>query len=105
MQNVGGPPAAVYFVTLVNPYNPPTVIPPGLTLVQTTNYIGGDNDSLDLTERKIAGYQGTLSYRGGALVFGYDYQDQSGVLSGCRRRAPTTDSSPTCNRTSAGESS
>jgi vitamin B12 transporter len=82
VQNVGGPPAAVYFVTLVNPYNPPTVIPPGLMLVQTFNYIGGDNDSLDLTERKIAGYQGTFSYRGGALVFGYDYQDQSGVLSG-----------------------
>ena len=30
----------------------------------------------------MAGYQGTLSYRGGALVFGYDYQDQSGDLSG-----------------------
>ena len=82
VQNVAGPPPAVYLVALVNPYNPPTVIPPGLTLVQTTNYFGGDNDSLNLTERKIAGYQGTLSYRGGALVFGYDYQDQSGVLSG-----------------------
>jgi vitamin B12 transporter len=58
------------------------VIPPGLTLLQTTNYFGGDNDSLSLTERKIAGYQGTLSYRGGALVFGYDYQDQTGNLSG-----------------------
>jgi vitamin B12 transporter len=81
VQNVAGPPAAVYLVALVNPYNPPPVIPPGLTLVQTTNYFGGDNDSLNLTERKIAGYQGTLSYRGGALVFGYDYQDQSGVLS------------------------
>ena len=82
VQNVGGPPPAVYLVALVNPYNPPTVIPPGLTLVETTNYIGGDNDSLNLTERKIAGYQGTLSYRGGALVFGYDFQNQSGVLSG-----------------------
>ena len=36
VQNVAGPPAAVYFVTLVNPTMPPTVIPPGLTLVQTT---------------------------------------------------------------------
>ncbi len=35
VQNVAGPPPAVYFVALVNPYNPPTVIPPGLTLVQT----------------------------------------------------------------------
>jgi len=82
VQNVAGPPPGVNFVALVNPYSPPTVIPPGLTLVQTTDYLGGDNDSLNFTERKIAGYQGTLSYRGGALVFGYDYQDQSGVLSG-----------------------
>jgi vitamin B12 transporter len=82
VRNVAGPPAAVYFVTLVDPNNPPAVIPPGLSLVQTTNYFGGDNDSLNLTERKIGGYQGTLSYRGGALVFGYDYQDQSGNLSG-----------------------
>ncbi|HTC31732.1 MAG TPA: TonB-dependent receptor [Bryobacteraceae bacterium] len=82
VQNVAGPPAGTYFVTLVNPNAPPTVIPPGLTLVQTTNYFGGDNDSLSITERKIAGYQGTLSHRGGALVFGYDYQNQSGVLTG-----------------------
>jgi vitamin B12 transporter len=81
VQNVAGPPPAVYFVTLVNPYNPPSVIPPGLTLVQTDAFFG-PSYSLDLTERKIAGYQGTLSYHGGALVFGYDYQDQSAVISG-----------------------
>ena len=81
-ENVAGPPPAIYFVALVNPYAPPAVIPPGLSLVQTYAYFGGDNDSLNLTERKIAGYQGTLSYHGGALVFGYDYQDQSGNLSG-----------------------
>jgi vitamin B12 transporter len=81
VQNVAGPPPAVYFVTLVNPYNPPAVIPPGLTLVQSAAYFG-PSDSLDLTERKIGGYQGTFSYRGGALVFGYDYQDQTAVLSG-----------------------
>lgn len=82
VQNFPGPPPATYLIAVLNPYNLPTVIPPGLTLVQTTNYAGGDNDSLNLTERKIAGYQGTLSWRGGALVFGYDYQDQSGVLTG-----------------------
>jgi outer membrane cobalamin receptor len=38
--------------------------------------------SLNVPQRKTAGYQGTLSHRGGALVFGYDYQDQSGDLSG-----------------------
>jgi vitamin B12 transporter len=82
VQDVPGPPPAVYLVAIVNPYAPPGVIPPGLTLVQTANYFGGNNDSFNLTERKIAGYQGTLSYRSGALVFGYDYQDQSGNLSG-----------------------
>lgn len=81
VENVPGPPPATYFVTLVNPYNPPTVIPPGLTLVQTAAYFG-PSSSLNTAERKIAGYQGTLSYKGGALVFGYDYQDQSGFLSG-----------------------
>jgi outer membrane cobalamin receptor len=38
--------------------------------------------SLNLPERKTAGYQGTLAHHGGALVFGYDFQDQSGDLSG-----------------------
>ena len=85
VQNVAGPPPAVYFVTLVNPYAPPTVIPPGLTLVQTDAYFG-PNSSLNITERKTAGYQGTLSHRGGAIVFGYGYQDQSGNLSGVAAR-------------------
>ncbi|HUA19241.1 MAG TPA: TonB-dependent receptor [Bryobacteraceae bacterium] len=81
VREVTGPPPAVYFVSLVNPYAPPSAIPPGLTLVQSAAYFG-PSDSLNLTERKIAGYQGTWTYTGGALVFGYDYQDQGGVLSG-----------------------
>jgi len=81
VQNVAGPPAATYFVTLVNPYAPPSVIPPGLSLVQTDAFFG-PSDSLNITERKTAGYQGTLSHRTGAIVFGYGYQNQSGNLSG-----------------------
>jgi outer membrane cobalamin receptor len=81
VETVPGPPPATYFVTLVNPYALPTVIPPGLTLVQTDAYFG-PSSSLNITERKTAGYQGTLSHRGGAIVFGYGYQDQSGNLSG-----------------------
>jgi outer membrane cobalamin receptor len=81
VENVAGPPAGTYFVTLVNPYAPPTVIPPGLTLVQSAAYFE-PSDSLNKTERKIAGYQGTYSHRGGTIVFGYGYQDQSGFLSG-----------------------
>jgi vitamin B12 transporter len=76
-----GPLSPVYFVTLVDPHAPPALIPPGLSLVQTDAFFG-PADSLNLTERKTAGYQGTLSYHGGALVFGYDYQNQSGHLSG-----------------------
>jgi len=81
VQNVAGPPAATYFVTLVNPNALPTVIPPGLSLVQSAAFFG-PSDSLNITERKTAGYQGTLSHRSGALVFGYGYQNQSGNLSG-----------------------
>ena len=33
------------------------------------------------TDRTSAGYQGTLSHRGGALVFGYDYERQAGSIS------------------------
>jgi outer membrane cobalamin receptor len=76
-----GPLSPVYFVTLVDPNAPPTIIPPGLTLLQSAAYFS-PSDSLNLTERKTAGYQGTLLHRGGALVFGYDFQDQSGNLSG-----------------------
>ena len=39
------------------------------------------------TDRTSAGYQGTVSHRGGALVFGYDYERQAGLISGYRRRA------------------
>ena len=83
VRNVPGPPAAVYFVTLLNPLAPPSPsqIPAGLQLV-TTDAFFGPSDSLNITERKTAGYQGTFSYRGGVLVFGYDYQNQSGYLSG-----------------------
>jgi len=81
VRNVGGNIPRVYFVQLLNPNSLPSQIPPGLTLV-TTDAFFGPSDSLNKTERKIAGYQGTLSHRGGVLVFGYTYQDQSGFLSG-----------------------
>ena len=81
VRDVGGPIPATYFVALLNPNAIPSQIPPGLRLVQTDAFFG-PSDSLNLTERKIAEYQGTLSHRTGALVFGYNYQKQSGVLSG-----------------------
>ena len=33
------------------------------------------------TDRTNAGYQGTVSHRGGALLFGYDYQREGGIIS------------------------
>jgi vitamin B12 transporter len=81
VRNIAGPPARTYFVTLVDPNAPPAVIPPGLSLVQSGAFFG-PSDSLNITERKTAGYQGTFTHRGGAIVFGYGFQDQSGDLTG-----------------------
>ena len=83
VRDAGGSVPRVYFVKLLNPLALPTPsqVPPGLRLVTSAAYFG-PADSVNITERKIAGYQGTLSYRGGVLVFGYDYQNQSGDLSG-----------------------
>jgi len=81
---VPGPPERIYFVSLLNPNGPlpsPGQLPPGIQLAKTT-YFFGPSDSLNLTERKTAGYQGTFSHHNGTVVFGYDYQRQSGNLSG-----------------------
>jgi vitamin B12 transporter len=46
---------------------------------------GFDPPSLTETHRDVAGYQGTFTHRGGALVFGYDYQHQAGIISAADR--------------------
>jgi vitamin B12 transporter len=46
---------------------------------------GFDPPFLTETHRDVAGYQGTLAHRGGALVFGYDYQRQAGFISAAER--------------------
>jgi outer membrane cobalamin receptor len=75
------PVPSVYFVKLLNPAAIPAQVPAGLTLIQSAAYFG-PADSVNLTERKTAGYQGTYLHRNGAIVFGYNYQRQSGELSG-----------------------
>jgi vitamin B12 transporter len=72
---------ATYLVTLLNPNNLPTQVPAGTFISQATAYFG-PYGSLNITERKTVDYQGTLAQNSGALVFGYDYQDQSGNVSG-----------------------
>ena len=81
VRDVPGNVPSVYFVQLLNPSSIPSQAPPGLRIALGTAYFG-PGGSLNLTERKTGGYQGTLSHRGGVLVFGYDYQNQSGNLTG-----------------------
>jgi vitamin B12 transporter len=82
VRDVAGPPARVYFVQLLNPLGPfPTSLPPGTRVAMGSAFYSSSN-SLNITGRRMGGYQGTFSYRGGVAVFGYDYQHQSGDLSG-----------------------
>ena len=71
-------PPRVYFVRLVDPST--TVADPGTTLV-TASEDFGPSSGLTVTDRTSIGYQGTLTHRGGALVFGYEYERQAGIIS------------------------
>ena len=66
-----------YFETLANPNNP--TAPPGTFFVETP-YEFYPSTSLELTARENISYQGTLKHRHGALVFGYEYERQAGVI-------------------------
>ena len=67
---VSGP--KIYFIGLA---------PPGA--VGSVPGFGGlfASSGFTFTDRTSAGYQGTVSHRGGALVFGYDYERQAGSIS------------------------
>jgi vitamin B12 transporter len=43
---------------------------------------GFDPNFINLADRNLVDYQGTLTHRGGAVVFGYEFQHQSGLVSG-----------------------
>ena len=82
VRDVPGSIPYTYFVNLLNPASPlPSQLPPGQRVVESAYYFGPFG-SLNITARKTAGYQGTLTHRGGSLVFGYDYQRQSGNIGG-----------------------
>jgi vitamin B12 transporter len=53
---------------------------PGTTVQSYTNYPYA-SDSLTVTDRTDAGYQGTLTHPGGTLVFGYQFERQAGLVS------------------------
>lgn len=75
---VPGPNPRVYLVQLVDPST--TAVPPGLTLDKETESLF-PGSGVTITNRTSAGYQGTLTHTGGALVFGYEYERQAGVIS------------------------
>ena len=79
VRDVTEPVARVYFEGLVNPSAP---VPPGLTLVTESVTLYPYDPYLSLSSREDLSYQGTLTHAGGAMVFGYDYERQGGVVSG-----------------------
>ena len=67
-----------YLVALANPNNP--TAPPG-TFFLDSPYTFYPSSSLELTDRENLSYQGTIKHKRGALVFGYEYERQAGVIS------------------------
>lgn len=67
-----------YLVALANPNNP--TAPPG-TFFLDSPYTFYPSSSLELTARENLSYQGTLKHKRGALVFGYEFERQAGVIS------------------------
>jgi vitamin B12 transporter len=68
----------VYLSSLVSPAT--TVAPPGTTLSKQMIF-DFTGDSQSIADRTDASYQGTLTHSGGALVFGYNFERQAGVIS------------------------
>lgn len=78
VRTVPGPIPFTYLVGLVST----SVAPPGTSLATYTNYpVYNAYDSLSITDRTNAQYQGTLIHKGGALTFGYEYERQAGLIS------------------------
>ena len=67
-----------YLVALANPNNP--TAPPGTFFVDSPQTLY-PSPGLTLTDRTNLNYQGTFTHRGGALVFGYEYERQAGIIS------------------------
>ena len=79
---VTGPAQRVYLDRLVDPAFPPAEVPPGEQLVVENNYTLYPFPSVSLADRELFDYQGTVAHSGGALIFGYDYERQAGIVSG-----------------------
>jgi vitamin B12 transporter len=80
VRDVAAPTPRVYLVQLVSPDFPASAVPPGLTLATNTIYFGG-GDYLDIEDRTDFNYQGTWTEPAGALVFGYEFEREAGMIS------------------------
>lgn len=81
VQKVSTPTPRVYLVNTVAPDFPAGSVPPGDTLVKYTFFPFGSSFT-GIDDRNTAEYQGTWTHTGGALVFGYRYEHQAGIISG-----------------------
>ena len=84
IRTVPGPIPFTYFAGLVPAST--TVAPPGTSL-STYTYYPFAYDTPTLTDRTNVQYQGTWTHKGGALVFGYEYERQAGDISESQRLA------------------
>jgi vitamin B12 transporter len=67
-----------YLVALANPAN--STAPPGTFFADSPQTLFA-SPGLTLTDRTNVSYQGTFTHPGGALVFGYEYERQAGIIS------------------------
>jgi vitamin B12 transporter len=80
VRDVSGPAPRIYLDRLVPFTFPAAQVPAGERLV-TNSVTLYPYPSFTFTGRKSFDYQGTLTHAGGALVFGYDFDRQGGVIS------------------------
>ncbi len=80
VQRVTSPRPSVYLVRTVPATLSAAEVPAGLTLANTTVYDFASSFS-SIDHRTSVDYQGTWTHPGGALVFGYRYERQAGVIS------------------------
>jgi vitamin B12 transporter len=80
VQDVSTPTPRVYLVQQVSPDFPASSVPAGLRLV-TGGFYPYPSSFVGVDDRTMADYQGTWTHRGGALVFGYRYERQTGLIS------------------------
>lgn len=79
VREIASPTPRIYLSQLVSPDYPSSQVPAGLSLVNSAAYIGG-GDFLTVLDRTGFNYQGTWTQRTGALVFGYDFEREGGLI-------------------------